>query len=68
MTYNHDLFYGSLQRFLIFSRESLESGYVIYSVKAYKIAILIFVYVSVIFIYYPLLFLKYIVFQRVLKK
>jgi len=63
MTYNHDLFYSSLQRFLIFIRESLGSGYFIYSVKAYKIAILKFLYMSVILIYYRcFLFLKYIVF------
>lgn len=62
MTYNHDLFYSSLQRFLIFISESLGSGYFIYSVKAYKIAILKFLYMPMILIYHPfLLFLKYIV-------
>lgn len=40
MTYNHDLFHSSLQRFLIFIRESLGGGFFIYSMKAYKIAIL----------------------------
>lgn len=63
MTYNHDLFHSSLQRFLIFIRESLGGGFFIYSMKAYKIAILKSLDMSVILIYYPfLLFLKCIVF------
>lgn len=63
MTYNHDLFHSSLQRFLIFIRESLGGRFFIYSMKAYKIAILKSLDMSMILLYYPfLLFLKCIVF------